>query len=181
MVCCFFFCLRHEQSAQCKIVIEKCSHLLILGSFGIAYARPVATAGGGGREFWWRGVLAKMNYENRRFSKKVKAAKEGSGSFAHLFYFNVHWHRRVHRRLAFRLHRNATAAAEIEAATFGTAAEHRNHRTTEADNYNWIKWKQKLALMHTWRSDNHGLSLVYIFWKHAAAFTLYSKQRNYIA
>ena len=36
------------------------------------------------------GVLPKMNYENRRFSKKVKAAKEGSVSFAHLFFLNVH-------------------------------------------------------------------------------------------
>lgn len=49
MVCCFFFCLRDEQSAQCKIVIEKYSHLLILGRFGIAYARPVATGEGGER------------------------------------------------------------------------------------------------------------------------------------
>lgn len=57
---------------------------------------------------------------------------EGSGSLDHLV-FNAHWYGMVYGSLKFRLHRNATAAAGIEPTTLGSAAEHRNHCTTEAD------------------------------------------------
>lgn len=39
----------------------------------------------------------------------------------------------MHGRLAFRFYRNATAAAGMEPATFGSASEHRNICTTAAD------------------------------------------------
>lgn len=50
------------------------------------------------------------------------AIVEGSGNFDHLAFFIVHCHCTVHGPLAFCLHKNATAMAGIEPATFGSTA-----------------------------------------------------------
>lgn len=63
----------------------------------------------------------------------MDAIVEGSGNFEHLAFFNMPLYHIVHGPLAFWLHRNETAAAEIVPATFGSAAKHRNRCNTTSD------------------------------------------------
>lgn len=60
-----------------------------------------------------------------RFGRE--AVLEGSGWFRPPGFFGVHWHRAVHRRLAFRLHRDAAAAVEMAPGCCGSAVERRSH------------------------------------------------------
>lgn len=61
------------------------------------------------------------------------AVVEGPGNLDHLVFFTVHRHRTVHGPRPYRLHWTATTAASIEPATFGSAAEHPSHWSTEVD------------------------------------------------
>ena len=67
------------------------------------------------------------------------AVVEGSRKFDHLGFFNLQRRRTVYGPLAFDLHRNATAAAGDEPATFGSAAEHRNRYTTVPTNLRFCR------------------------------------------
>lgn len=55
------------------------------------------------------------------------AVVEISGIFDHLVFCNVPWHCEVRGHLPFRIYLNATTAAAIELATFGSAVEHPSH------------------------------------------------------